>query len=173
MIPFTYLCPRLLSSAFVRFWLFALPRLLISRFSFVRTPSVEKREGFFLPPKHSTEKFFRKFFQNYPRRLFADFLARICDEGKGCLLLAIGGGVPFFVGLWACCRSASFPLSLVPHLLRLFRLLPSLSLVPSFLVGFRSLVVGSIGAAGPVVFLVLLGGGGLPFLGPALIPSGA
>ena len=30
-----------------------------------------------------------------------------------------------------------------------------------------------IGAAGPVVFLVLLGGSWLPFLGPALIPLGA
>ena len=74
-------------------------KLLISRFSFVRTPSVEKREGFFFPPKHSHEKFFRNFFQIYPRRLFADFLARICDEGKGCLLPAYGGGTPF---LWAC-----------------------------------------------------------------------
>ena len=99
MIPFAYLCHRLLSSAFVRFWLLASPRLLISRFSFVRTPSVEKREGFFFAPKHSHEKFFRNFFQIYPRRLFADFLARICDEGNGCPPFAIGGGTLF---LWAC-----------------------------------------------------------------------
>ena len=61
-------------------------------------PSVEKRKGFFFPPKHSHEKFFRKFFQITPRRLFADFLARICDEGNGCLPFAYGG-VPLFCGL--------------------------------------------------------------------------
>ena len=67
-------------------------------------------------PKHSHEKFFRNFFQNYPRRLFADFLARIFDEGNGCLLLAIGG-VP--LSLWACglvvaFLSFPFPRSLFP-----------------------------------------------------------
>lgn len=59
---------------------------------------MRQREGFFFAPKHSTEKFFRKFFHNYPKRLFADFLARICDEGKGCLPSALWGGL----SLWAC-----------------------------------------------------------------------
>ena len=98
VIPFTYLCPWLLSSAFVRFWLFALPSYLFHDFHLLEPPSVEKREGFFFTPKHSHEKFFRKFFQIHPKRLFADFLARICDEGNGCLLPAYGG-VPSFCGL--------------------------------------------------------------------------
>ena len=139
---------------------------------------MRQREGFFFTPKHSTEKFFRKFFQNYPKRLFADFLARICDEGNGCLLLAIGGGL----FLWACRLVAGFAsflfsLSLVAPAVQGF---PSRSLVglpclwwcwlahslrpaflPLVLVGFRSLLVGTIGAAGPVVFLVSLGGAGL------------
>ena len=129
MIPFTYLCIRLLSSAFVRFWLLH-RQVTYFTICYSYAPSVEKREGFFFPPKHSHEKFFRNFFQIYPRRLFADFLARICDEGRCFLRLAIGGGTPFFVGLWAC-RCLSFV---------------SLSLVPSFLVGFRSLLAGSIGS---------------------------
>ena len=127
-----------------------------------------------MPPKHSHEKFFRKFFQIYPRRLFADFLARICDEGKGCLLPAYGGGYPFFVGLWACCRFASFLFSLLLRLcrrLRLFRLLRSL--FPCglpFPIGWRHREhSGTIVAAGPVVFLVLLGGAWLPCLGPASV----
>ena len=99
MIPFAYLCHRLLSSAFVRFWLLALPSYLFHDFHLLEPLPLRQRKGFFFPPKHSHEKFFRKFFQNYPRRLFADFLARICDEGKGRLPIAIGGGTPF---LWAC-----------------------------------------------------------------------
>ena len=110
MIPFTYLCPWLLSSAFVRFWFICIAKVTYSTvFHLLTPPSVEKRKGFFFPPKHSTEKFFRKFFQIYPKRLFADFLARICDEGNGCLPLAIGGGVPFFVGLWASLSLSLFP----------------------------------------------------------------
>ena len=85
--------------------------------------------GFSLPPKHSTEKFFRKFFQHYPRLLFADFLARICDEGKGCLPIAIGGGgCPFLCGLVGLS-------------------LPFFRCVSSFLVGFRSLLANSIGSS--------------------------
>ena len=85
---------------------------------------LRQRKGFFFPPKHSHEKFFRKFFQIYPRRLFADFLARICDEGNGCLPLAIGGGTPFFVGLWAC-RCLSF----VPFFAPAMQAAPALFLV--------------------------------------------
>ena len=137
VIPFTYLCPRLLSSAFVRFWLFTLPGYLFHGFHLLNNPlPLRQRKGFFFPPKHSHEKFFRKFFQITPRRLFADFLARICDEGNGCLPLAIGGGTPF-VGLWACglvvapllCLSRS-------HLLRLFSLWAS---VPYWLTASGSL----------------------------------
>ena len=84
---------------FLCFWLFALPRLLISRFSFVKQPpSVEKRKGFFFPPKHSHEKFFRKFFHNYP----SDFLLIFWREklwrvAASCKLPQ--GGVPLFCGL--------------------------------------------------------------------------
>ena len=122
VIPFAYLCPRLLSSVFVRFWLFALPSYLFHGFHLLEPLPLRQRKGFFFPPKHSHEKFFRKFFQIYPRRLFADFLARICDEGKGCLLPAYGGGVPFFVGFWACrCPSfVSFSPSLFLSLRSLF-----------------------------------------------------
>ena len=134
-----------------------------------------------MPPKHSHEKFFRKFFQIYPRRLFADFLARICDEGNGCLLLAIGGGTLF---LWACGLVAgsapllsSFPLSLVAPALSLVAFPFPRSFFPCglpFPIGWQHRGgSGTIGAAGPVVFLVLLGGGGLPFRGLALLPSGA
>lgn len=104
---------------------------------------MRQREGLFFTPKHSHEKFFRKFFQNYPKRLFADFLARICDEGKGCLYPAHRGGAS--LSLWTCWLPSS--LSFVPLLLRLFvpcwlallvvagRSLVPLSLVPSVLVG--------------------------------------
>ena len=93
----------------MRFWLFALPRLLISRFSFVKQPpSVEITRGVFLSPETFPRKIFPKIFSNLPKRLFADFLARICDEGKGVLCHAHRGGVPFFVGLWACLGSFSF-----------------------------------------------------------------
>ena len=114
----------------MRFWLLALPRLLISRFSVVRTPSVETTQGDFLSPKHSHDKFFRKFFQNYPRRLFADFLARIYDEGECLLLLAVGGGTLF---LWACGLVVA-PLLCLPFLSFRFpfprsSLAPALSLV--------------------------------------------
>ena len=141
MIPFTYLCPWLLSSAFVFGYLHC--QVTYFTICYRYAPSVEKREGFFFPPKHSTEKFFRKFFQIYPRRLFADFLARICDEGNGCLPFAIGGGYPFFVGLWACrwLCFASFPF---PLLLRLCRRLRLFSLLRSpypcglpFLIGWQ------------------------------------
>ena len=138
VIPFTYLCPRLLSSAFVRFWLFALPGYLFHGFHLLNNPlPLRQRKGFFFPPKHSHEKFFRKFFQITPRRLFADFLARICDEGNGCLPLAIGGGYPFcrLVGLLS---------------LRFFAFLSFLTCsgsfpccVPFVLVGFRSLLTPS------------------------------
>ena len=100
---------------------------------------LRQRKGFFFPPKHSHEKFFRNFFQIYPRRLFADFLARICDEGECLLLLAIGGGTPFcgLVGLLSL-RFFAFPF---------FRCCSGsfACCVPSFLVGFRSLLAGSIG----------------------------
>ena len=135
-----------------------------------------------MPPKHSHEKFFRKFFQITPRRLFADFLARICDEGNGRLLPAYGGGTPFcrLVGL-SPALLRFFPLSLVAPAMQAA---PALSLVafplslwasvPDWLTASGSTPAPSgapepIGAAGPVVFLVLLGGGGLPFLGPASV----
>ena len=124
MIPFTYLCPWLLSSAFVRFWLLALPSYLFHDFHLLEPLPLRQRKGFFLPPKHSHEKFFRKFFQNYPRRLFADFLARICDEGNGCLPLAIGGGYPL---LWGCGFVVA-PLLCLPSFPR-SSLAPALSLV--------------------------------------------
>ena len=83
------------------FLVICIAKLLISRFSFVKQPpSVEITRGVFLSPETFPRKIFPKFFSNLPKRLFADFLARICDEGKGCLLPAHrGGGVPFFVGL--------------------------------------------------------------------------
>ena len=57
-------------------------------------------------------------------------------------------------------RASGLVASLVPFPLSSFP-----CCVPSSLVGFRSLLAGCIGAAGPVVFLVLLGGARLPFLG--------
>lgn len=124
MIPFPYLCTRLLSSAFVRFWLFALPSYLFHDFHlFNITPSVEITQGVFLSPETFHRKIFPKIFSKHPKRLFADFLARICDEGKGCLCPAIWGGTPF---LWAC--------GLAPALLRFFTF-SLLSLVPWSLLG--------------------------------------
>ena len=85
-----------------------------------------------MPPKHSHEKFFRKFFQNYPRRLFADFLARICDEGNDCLHLAIGGGTLF---LWAC-GLVGLSLALL-RFFPLFLVAPAMQAAPAlFLVAF-------------------------------------
>ena len=110
----------------MRFWLLALPSYLFHGFHLLNNPlPLRQRKGFFLPRNIPTKNFSENFFKTTPRRLFADFLARICDEGNGCLLLAIGGGYPLFVGLWACrwLCSASF---LFPLLLRLFRLLRSL-----------------------------------------------
>ena len=78
-------------------------------------PSVETTRGVFLSPETFPRKIFPKFFQIHPKRLFADFLARICDEGNGCLLPAYGGGTRF---LWAC--------GLVAGLLRIFFPFPSL-----------------------------------------------
>ena len=98
------------------FLVICIAKLLISRFSFLEPPSVEITRGVFLSPETFPRKIFPKIFSNLPKRLFADFLARICDEGKGCLLPAHRGGVPFFVGLLGFPRSlslvASFPRSL-------------------------------------------------------------
>lgn len=113
------------------------------------SPSVEITQGVFLTPETFHEKFFRKFFQNYPKRLFPDFLARICDEGKGCLLPAHRGGYPLFVGLWACCRSAS--------------LAPFLSFLTCSGSSFRSLLSCLVGCFVPLLPC------GLPFLGPASV----
>ena len=76
-------------------------KLLISRFVIATPLPLRNARGFSLPPKHSHEKFFRKFFQITPRRLFADFLARICDEESSFFRPAGGGGTPFcgLVGL--------------------------------------------------------------------------
>ena len=162
MIPFAYLCHRLLSSAFVRFWLLALPSYLFHDFHLLEPLPLRQRKGFFFPPKHSHEKFFRKFFQIYPRRLFADFLARICDEGE-CLPAPCNRGGTLF--LWACGLPSfrfSFPFPF------LFSSFPCCSgyaggsgsfpcCVPSILVGFRSLLAGSIGGTpAPSGRLVLL-----------------
>ena len=120
---------------------FALPSYLFHDFHLLNNPlPLRQREGFFFTPKHSHEKFFREFFITTPRRLFADFLARICDEGKGCLYLAYGGGVPFFVGLWACPGSFTFR-SLSLSFLSLSLVDPAvqaLSLVPCRLVLWAS-----------------------------------
>ena len=125
------------------FGLFALPRLLISRFSFVKQPpSVEITRGVFLSPETFPRKIFPKIFSKHPKRLFADFLARICDEGKGCLLPAYGGGTPFFVGLWA-----SVPRLILQHREhlnpsgRLGLLCSSFCWVVLLVVGFRSSVL--------------------------------
>ena len=98
------------------------------------------------------------------------------------------GGVPLFcglVGLWACglvggsaSLLSSFPLSLVAPAMQAA---PALSLVAFPLSLWASVpywlaasgAPEPIGAAGPVVFLVLLGGAGLPCLGPASVLSGA
>ena len=124
----------LVINAFVRFWLFALPRLLISRFSFLEPPSVEITRGVFLSPETFPRKIFPKIFSNLPKRLFADFLARICDEGKGCLLPAHRGGVS--LSLLACWASRS---------LSFFRssLAPALSLVPCGLPAFHLWTIGA------------------------------
>ena len=81
------------------------------------------------------------------------------------------------LSLWACGLVVA-PLLCLLFLSLLLRLFPLLrSRYPCglpFPIGWQHREhSGTIGAAGPVVFLVLLGGGGLPFLGPALIPSGA
>ena len=138
----------------MRFWLLALPSYLFHDFHLLEPLPLRQRKGFFFAPKHSHEKFVRKFFQIYPRRLFAHFLARICDEGKGCLLPAYGGGTPFFVGLWACGLVAAFLFVAFP--------LSLWASVPYWLTA--SGAPEPIGAAGPVVFLVLLGGAWLPRL---------
>ena len=86
------------------------------------------------------------------------------------------GGYPFFVGLWAC-RGLSF----VPFFAPAMQAAPALSLVAFPLSLWASVpywlaasgAPEPIGAAGPVVFLVLLGGAWLPCLGPALMPTGA
>ena len=123
---------------FLCFWLFALPRLLISRFSFVKQPpSVEITRGVFLSPETFPRKIFPKIFSNLPKRLFADFLARICDEGKGVLCPALWGGYPF---LWACglasalSLSAPFPCLFFPCSL-VAPAVQALSFVPCCLVG--------------------------------------
>ena len=141
MIPFTYLCPRLLSSAFV-FLVTCIARLLISRFSFVKQPpSVEKRKGFFLPRNIPTKNF-PKIFSKHPKRLFPDFLARICDEGNGCLPLAYGGGTPFLgaCGLAASALSLSFSF-LCSGYAGGFRSLSCWVALPFFLVGFPASVL--------------------------------
>ena len=98
-------------------------------------------------------------------------MARICDEGSSRLLLAIGGGALF---LWACGLVAgsasllsSFPLSLVAPAMQAASLFPCGLPFP---IGWQHREhSGTIVAAGPVVFLVLLGGAGLPCLGPASV----
>ena len=117
MIPFTYLCPRLLSSAFVRFWFIRIAGLLILRFSFTKLIKqssplpLRQREGFFFPPKHSHEKFFRKFFQIYPSDFFLIFWREFVMRKAASFYLSEGGypfcwlvglSLPFF-------RSASLP----------------------------------------------------------------
>ena len=125
MIPFAYLCHRLLSSAFVRFWLLALPRLLISRFSFVRTPPVETTQGVFLYPRNiPTKNFSENFFKSTQGDFLLIFWREFVMRGKAACSLPMGGGYPFLcglVGLWAC-RCLSF----VSLSLSLFSLLRSL-----------------------------------------------
>ena len=124
------------------FLVICIAKLLISRFSFVKQPpSVEKRKGFFFPPKHSHEKFFRNFFQIYPSDFLLIFWREFVMRGRAACSLPIGGGVS--LSLLACWASRS---------LSFFRssLAPALSLVV-FLIGFR-----------PCRWVVLVGGAGLP-----------
>ena len=143
-------------NAFVRFWFFALPRLLISRFSFVKQPpSVEKRKGFFFPPKHSHEKFFRKFFHNYPSDFLLIFGREFVMRGTAACSLPMGGvllfcglvgfSLPLFLSFLTC--SGSFFRSFRPCGLPAFHL---------WTIGRNSGTMGvpeSIGAAGPASVL--------------------
>ena len=164
MIPFAYLCHRLLSSAFVRFWLLASPRLLISRFSFVRTPPVETTQGVFLSPETFPRKIFPKiFFKSTQGDFLLIFWREFVMRGKAACSLPMGG-VPLFCGL----VGLSLPFFRFPFPRSFFPCgLP-------FPIGWQHRGgSGTIGAAGPVVFLVLLGGAWLPCLGPASVLSGA
>ena len=124
----------------MRFWLFALPKLLISRFSFVKQPpSVEITQGVFLshrniPPKNFSENFFK----STPSDFLLIFWREKLWRGAASFYLPEGGGTPFaglLVRLWF---APLFP-PLFPHSIRLCRRLRlSLSLrsrLASVLVG--------------------------------------
>ena len=106
--------------------------------------------GFSLPRNIPTKNFSEIFFKSTQGDFLLIFWREFVMRGMAACPCN-RGGYPLFVGLWACCRSASLPsLSLVPF--------PSFPfLVPSFLVGFRSLLANSIGSTpAPSGRLVLL-----------------
>ena len=95
-------------NAFVRFWLFALPRLLISRFSFLEPPfRWDNARGFSFPRNIPTKNFSENFFITTQATFCWFFGAKNCG-GERLPAPCNRGGYPFFVGLWACLGSFSF-----------------------------------------------------------------
>ena len=134
----------------MRFWFNCIAKVTyFTVFHLLASPSVEITRGVFLSPKHSTEKFFRKFFQITPSDFLLIFWREFVMRGTAACPLPMGGGTPF---LWACGLLVPIPF--------LFPFLCSGSL-PCCLALWASVPDWLTASGGP------------PALGPALIPSGA